>query len=249
MNNMEEMEARLEMERQMSGMERCPLSSAAKALANVDGAVMIVIGTEECCYYTKSGLTRRGNGDSCFSLVMDKHDVTFGSSEKVADAIDELLTDMTPKMLFLITTCVPEIIGEDYYAVAQEAQDKYNLPVHVLSTNHYSGKDGEYGFELVEKALGYSLPRRKKGDGNKHHGKRGPDMGHKGKGDGHHRSPENGGSDMGHKGKGHGGRHGGGADMSEAEMMEMMRKKMGDHLTDEEIRAKIQSHMGGGEHR
>ncbi|MFI3115292.1 MAG: nitrogenase component 1 [Clostridia bacterium] len=175
-NPIDELDEKMRKDRELSGMERCPLSSAAKAIASIDGAVMLVIGTEECSYYTQSGITRRGRGDSCFSVVMDKHDVTFGSAEKVALAIEELMEISTPKNLFIITTCVPEIIGEDYQSIVQETQEKYKLPVHLLSTNHYSGKDGEYGFELVEKAIGYPLPRNK-GKGGK---KGGPMMGKRG---------------------------------------------------------------------
>lgn len=246
--HMEEFEEKMSLEQELSGMERCPLTSAAKAIANIEGAVMLIIGTEECTYYTMSGLTRRGRGDSCYSVVMDKHDVTFGSADKVAAAIEELLTDTKPSALFIITTCVPEIIGEDYQSIVQEAEKKFKLPIHLLITNHYSGKDGEYGIELVEKAVGYALPRRKKGDGPKHH-KRGG-MGHPFSGNGHGGRPEGGRHEGGRPegGRPEGGRPEGGrprGDMNDEEKMEMMRKKMGGHMSEEEMRAKMKSRMGG----
>ncbi|MFI3253404.1 MAG: nitrogenase component 1 [Eubacteriales bacterium] len=239
-DNMEEMEAKMDMMRKLSGMERCPLSSAAKAIASIEGAAMLIIGTEECTYYSKVGIIRRGGGDICFSVVMDKHDVTFGSADKVAAAIDELMEITTPKTLFLVTTCVPEIIGEDYQSIVQEAEEKYKLPIHLLTTNHYTGKDGEYGFELVEKAIGYALPRKKKrdGQGNSPMGKMG-EMAHKFAGKGQGGRPEG--------GRPEGGRPRG--DMSEEEMMAMMRDKMGGHMSDEEIREKLHSRMGGGGRR
>ena len=65
----------------------CPLFGAALTVRQLKNAVMLVIGTEECTYYTKSlslvygefgGLDGR-----CLSFVMDKHDVTFGCKEKL----------------------------------------------------------------------------------------------------------------------------------------------------------------------
>ncbi|MFI3285265.1 MAG: nitrogenase component 1 [Rikenellaceae bacterium] len=130
---------------------RCPLSGAAKAVMMIDGATMIVIGTEECTYYTKTTLSMRGGGAKCHSLVLNNHDVTFGCSEKVAKAIDSVIAESNPKSLFLITTCVVEITGDDYTSVALDAEEKYNIPVKVIQTCHFKGKNGEHGMELVRK--------------------------------------------------------------------------------------------------
>lgn len=217
---------------QMSSVERCPLSGAAKGIASIDGAIMLIIGTEECSYYTKSSLDMGGRGDCCYSVVVDKQDVTFGSGEKVASAVEELLNETKPTALFLVTTCVPEIIGEDYQALAQETEEKYKIPVHTISTNHYSGKDGEYGFELVEKATGTTIQRGKMRNQSE--------------------NQRSGGSILGKLGRkitelGQGGRPS--ADMSEEQMMEMMRQKMGGYMSEEEMHTKIQSRMGGGGRR
>ena len=131
---------------------RCPLQGAAKAVMMIDGAAMIVIGTEECTYYTKATLSMRGGGAKCHSLVLNNHDVTFGCSEKVAEAIDKVMNESKPKSLFLITTCVVEITGDDYTSVALDAEEKYGIPVKVIQTCHFKGKNGEHGMELVRNA-------------------------------------------------------------------------------------------------
>lgn len=130
-------------------INRCPLSGAAKAVTMIEGAAMLIIGTEECTYYTKSTLEMKGDASNCFSVVLDKNDVTFGSLDAVTEAVYELLEEYKPKSLFLITTCVVEIIGDDFTALAKEVSKKYNLPVKVIQTNHYKGKDDEYGMNLV----------------------------------------------------------------------------------------------------
>ncbi|MFI3208878.1 MAG: nitrogenase component 1 [Eubacteriales bacterium] len=133
-------------------LERCPLSGAAKAIQMIPDAAMLVIGTEECAYYTKSMLEMKGGGDTCFSVILDKNDVTFGSVEKVTDAVHELMSEYKPKSLFLVTTCVVEVIGDDFTALALDASEQYQIPVKVIQTNHFKGKDAEYGMEQVMEA-------------------------------------------------------------------------------------------------
>ncbi|MFI3167126.1 MAG: nitrogenase component 1 [Bacillota bacterium] len=198
-------------------ISRCPLSGAAKAVTMIDGASMLIIGTEECTYYTKSSLEMKGDGNNCFSVVLDKNDVTFGSLDTVTEAVYELLDEYTPKALFLITTCVVEIIGDDFTSLAKEASEKYNLPVKVIQTNHYKGKDDEYGMDLVydaakeigQKPHKFSSMAKMLGD----------KLGGKG--------------NMKH------------SNMSEEEMFQMLKSKTGGQMSDEEIRQKIRSKMGG----
>ncbi|WP_249030123.1 nitrogenase component 1 [Tannockella kyphosi] len=199
------------------GINRCPLSGATKAVMMVDGAAMLVIGTEECTYYTKSSLEMKGDSSNCFSVVLDKNDITFGSLDTVSEAVYELLDEYKPTALFLITTCVVEIIGDDFTALALEASAKYNLPVKVIQTNHYKGKDDEYGMDLVfdaAKDLGqkpHKFNNITNMIGNK--------IGSK--------------ANMSR------------STMSEEEMFQMLKAKTGGRMSDKEIRKKIHSKMGG----
>ena len=131
---------------------RCPLAGAAKAVMMVEGAAMIIIGTEECTFYTKVSLSMHGEGSRCHSFVLNNHDVTFGCSERVAQVIEQVISTYKPNSLFLITTCVVEIIGEDYTSVALEAEEKYKIPVNVIQTCHFKGNNGEHGLALVKNA-------------------------------------------------------------------------------------------------
>lgn len=198
-------------------ISRCPLAGAAKAVTMLDGAAMLIIGTEECTYYTKSSLEMKGDGSNCFSVVLDKNDVTFGSLDTVSEAVYELLDEYTPKALFLITTCVVEVIGDDFTALAKEASEKYNLPVKIVQTNHYKGKDDEYGMNLVFDAA--------KEIGQKPHkfGSMVKMLGNK-LSDKSNRMHSN---------------------MTEEEMFQMLKEKTGGRMSDEEIRQKIRSKMGG----
>lgn len=133
----------------MREIERCPLTGASKAVSMLSNVPMIIVGTEECTYYTKSMLRMKGMDENCYSVVLNKNDVTFGAFEKVENACCELLEEKSCKELYIITTCVVEIIGDDYSKITENILKKYKTKVHILRTNHYTGKNGEYGMELV----------------------------------------------------------------------------------------------------
>ncbi|MFI3265906.1 MAG: nitrogenase component 1 [Rikenellaceae bacterium] len=142
---------------------RCPLSGAAKAISMIKGAAMIIIGTEECTYYTTSTLGMRGAKNNCFSLVLDNDDITFGAASKLEAFVEKVITEHRPRSLFLVTTCVAEVIGEHYHTIAEAAQGKHGIPVKVIPTCHFEGKNSEHGFELVSQAAApfARLPNKK----------------------------------------------------------------------------------------
>ncbi|MBR4145866.1 MAG: nitrogenase component 1 [Lachnospiraceae bacterium] len=129
----------------------CPLMGAAMAIRGIDEAVMMIIGTDECSYYTKhmtiysedwGGLDGR-----CVSVTIDQHDITFGCASKVEEAYNELLAERSPQAVFLVTTCVPEIIGDDFDAVADALTEKYGIPVMAVHTEHFKCENHMPGVE------------------------------------------------------------------------------------------------------
>ncbi len=129
----------------------CPLMGAAMAVRGIDGAVMMIIGTDECSYYTKhmtiysedwGGLTGR-----CVSVTIDQHDITFGCGKKVEDAYAELMEERKPEAVFLVTTCVPEIIGDDFDAIAEILTERYGIPVLAVHTEHFKCENHMPGVE------------------------------------------------------------------------------------------------------
>ena len=59
-----------------------------------------------------------GLNGRCVSVALDGHDVTFGCVQKVTDAFAEMMEEHHPRAVFLVTTCVVEIIGDDIDALA-----------------------------------------------------------------------------------------------------------------------------------
>lgn len=131
----------------------CPLMGALLVAKGIEDCCMLVAGTDECAYYNKEQSLSGGFGGlkgRVYSLVLDSHDVTFGSLKKLYKAMDKLCKTIKPKAIMLTTTCLIEIIGDDYDSAAEELEKKYGVPILVVHTEHFKCDDH---FPGVEKGL------------------------------------------------------------------------------------------------
>lgn len=128
----------------------CPLMGAMLTIKEITGSVMVVIGPDECAYYTQlatSGGTMKADGCQIVSVVLDQHDVTFGCQEKMDEAFAELMEEYQPEAVFLVTTCVVEVIGDDIDAMAEGYAAEYGLPVVVVHAENFKTDDHLPGIE------------------------------------------------------------------------------------------------------
>ncbi|WP_304241942.1 nitrogenase component 1 [Phascolarctobacterium succinatutens] len=128
----------------------CPLMGAAMIAGGIKDCLLIIVGTDECSYYTKNlTLSDRYGGINgrCVSVVLNSHDVTFGSAESMHKAFKEIVAEYRPKCVMLVTTCVIEVIGDDYDAIAEELTKQYSIPVMTVHTEHFKCEDHFPGFE------------------------------------------------------------------------------------------------------
>jgi len=145
----------------------CPLMGAAMIAGGIKDCLLIIVGTDECSYYTKSlTLSERYGGINgrCVSVVLNSHDVTFGSVESTHKAFKEIVAEYQPKCVMLVTTCVIEVIGDDYDAIAEELTKQYSIPVMAVHTEHFKCEDHFPGFERAITAC-QSIMQPQKGDG------------------------------------------------------------------------------------
>lgn len=118
----------------------CPLMGAAMAIRGIKGAAMLIVGTDECAYYTKHMTLDSeefgGVDGRCYSVVLQTQDVTFGCAGKIEAAFAEL-AEYQPEAVYIVTTCVPELIGDDMDAIAAQMEDQYEIPVMAVHTEHF----------------------------------------------------------------------------------------------------------------
>lgn len=129
----------------------CPLTGALLVSRGIKDSLALVVGTDECVYYSKSmTISFAGFGGlhgRVVSVRLDTNDITFGSVEKVEEAFVELVEDYQPSCVFLISTCLIEIIGDDFDALAAKLTKQYNLPVLPVHTEHFKCEDHLPGVE------------------------------------------------------------------------------------------------------
>lgn len=122
----------------------------------------LLIGASACLYHARSTLlprTRGPNGqhDSLLLLAMDQADTVFGVEDRLVEAIMEADRRFQPKALFLVSTCIPEMIGTDLEAVVRMVQDRVRARLLPVRTDGFSGKHQQLGHRRLLAALARAM--------------------------------------------------------------------------------------------
>lgn len=114
----------------------CPLFGVALTASYIEDLAILVVGTSECTYYTKVFYSNK-NKDKVYSLVLKEKEVVFGADKTVKEAVKYIKELENPTGIMIVTTCVPELIGEDYSGIKVEIEEEIGLPIFVVRTEHY----------------------------------------------------------------------------------------------------------------
>lgn len=120
----------------------CPLFGVALTSGYIKDLFTLIVGTDECAYYTKTFTMERSNSvqgleDNFLSFAINQDDVVFGCQQKLEKAIKKIDKEYAPKAILLVTTCVLEIIGEDFEGIIYSIQDEVNAKLMVVHTEHF----------------------------------------------------------------------------------------------------------------
>ncbi|RPI37546.1 MAG: hypothetical protein EHM53_10515 [Methanoregulaceae archaeon] len=92
----------------------CTLFGAIKALGTIKNSVVLVHGPKSCVYPINYTLGMRGDRPpEIYTTALDEHDVIFGAGQKLKEAVIYLDRTLRPELLFVLSCCTSEIIGED----------------------------------------------------------------------------------------------------------------------------------------
>lgn len=126
----------------------CVYCGARVVLNPITDAIHIVHGPIGCSAYTwdirgslSSGLEMFRNS---FSTDLQERDIIFGGAKKLEAAIDEIVKAKSPETIFVYSTCVVGVIGDDLDAVCKQAEEKHNIRVIPVQSSGFAGskKDG-----------------------------------------------------------------------------------------------------------
>lgn len=144
----------------------CPLFGVMLTASYIKNMPVLVVGTSECTYYTKNFAYHRQKGkDSVYSLALKEKDVVFGAQVKVEKAIKQIVEIEEPDAIMIVTTCVPELIGEDYSSIEYSLSDEINIPIFVVNTEHFKCNSHIPGMTRALKSLGNAMTKPKYNEG------------------------------------------------------------------------------------
>ncbi|MFR3072561.1 MAG: nitrogenase component 1, partial [Paeniclostridium sp.] len=138
----------------------CPLFGVALTASYIKNMPLVVVGTSECTYYTKNFAYHRQKGkDSVYSISLKEKDVVFGAQKKVEKAIKQIIEIENPDAIMIVTTCVPELIGEDYSSIEYSLSEEVDIPIFVVNTEHFKCNSHIPGMTRALKSLGSAMSK------------------------------------------------------------------------------------------
>ncbi len=134
----------------------CVYCGARVVLNPITDAYHIVHGPIGCASYTFDIRGSLSSGEeiyrNSFSTDLREKDIIFGGEKKLAAAIDEIVERNNPKLIFVYSTCVVGVIGDDLSAVCKAAENKYGIRVIPVQSSGFAGNKKE-GYKAACHAL------------------------------------------------------------------------------------------------
>ena len=153
--------------------QSCSLFGALRIVANMKNVVSIIHGPTGCSFYARNSIIRLNGYYSAreriqvpliYSTDFNENDTIFGGGEKLSGAVSEVIELHHPRAVFIFNSCVSEIIGEDIDFIAEDAAERYDIPVIPVHTAGFKGdhKVGmRMGNEIVFKHFMQPFPVQK----------------------------------------------------------------------------------------
>lgn len=144
----------------------CAFDGASIALLPITNAAHLVHGPIGC---TGNSWGSRGSLSSNsttykigFTTDISENDIIFGGEKKLYKAIYELITYYNPPAIFVYSTCVTALIGDDLDAVCDAATEKYKVPIIPVHSPGFVGSKNLgnriAGESLLSSVIGLSKP-------------------------------------------------------------------------------------------
>ncbi|MFQ3573533.1 MAG: nitrogenase iron-molybdenum cofactor biosynthesis protein NifE [Thermodesulfovibrionales bacterium] len=148
------------------GGESCAFDGAMIVLQPIGDCAHLVHGPIACLGNSwdsrgtinkHSGLYRKG-----LTTAMSSLDIVYGGEEKLFNAIVKTVDDLKPSAVFVYSTCVSGLIGEDMERVCKQAQEKTGIRIIPVNSPGFVGPKNlgnrMAGDCLLEHVVGTSEP-------------------------------------------------------------------------------------------
>ncbi|MEM6753387.1 MAG: nitrogenase iron-molybdenum cofactor biosynthesis protein NifE [Cyanobacteria bacterium P01_C01_bin.38] len=144
----------------------CSFDGATIALVPITDAAHLVHGPIACAGNSWGSRGSLSSGPMLyktgFTTDLNENDVIFGGEKKLYKAIQHVKNNHNPAAIFVYSTCVTALIGEDIDAVCKAAQKKVGIPVIPVNAPGFVGSKNLgnrlAGETLLEYVVGTSEP-------------------------------------------------------------------------------------------
>ncbi|MEF2965425.1 nitrogenase iron-molybdenum cofactor biosynthesis protein NifE [Paenibacillus sp. M1] len=134
----------------------CAFDGAQIALLPIADAAHLVHGPATCIGTSWESRGSLSSGPRLseygFGTALGERDIIFGAEKKLADSIDYIAGRFKPPAIFVYSTCVTALIGEDLDAVCGAASRRLGLPVIPVNSPGFVGSKN-LGNRLAGEAL------------------------------------------------------------------------------------------------
>ena len=113
----------------------CAFDGAQISLFPYADAVHLVHGPQTCMgaswetRETKTSYNGQDHTQMGFTTGITTNDVIFGGDKRLADSIEYILEHYTPEAIFVYSTCVTALVGDDIDMTCKLAQEKHSIPI------------------------------------------------------------------------------------------------------------------------
>ncbi|MDR2339539.1 MAG: nitrogenase iron-molybdenum cofactor biosynthesis protein NifE [Deltaproteobacteria bacterium] len=129
----------------------CVFCGARVVLNPITDAFHLVHGPIGCASYTWDIRGSLSSGSELyrrsFSTDLSERDVVFGGIPKLTAAVDEIVAKFRPPLIFIYSTCLVGVIGDDVDSVCRDAERRHGIRVINVKAPGFAG----------HKAMGYRL--------------------------------------------------------------------------------------------
>ncbi|BAY66394.1 nitrogen Fe/Mo cofactor biosynthesis E [Calothrix brevissima NIES-22] len=134
----------------------CAFDGAMITLVPITDAAHLVHGPNGCIGNYWGGRDSLSSGSlmyrTCFTSDMEESDIIFGGAKKLYRAILELQRRYKPAAIFVYSTCVSALIGDDINGACRSAKETIGIPVIPVDAPGFVGHKNQ-GIWLATEAL------------------------------------------------------------------------------------------------
>ena len=103
----------------------CSTVQALSSLGKIEGVVPLLHGPQPCLFQNQVGsMSCRPAQLLTAGTLINKSEVIFGGEESLKQQVKNIYATYHPRMVVIINTCVPQLIGEDIEGVILELQEE-----------------------------------------------------------------------------------------------------------------------------